>query len=96
MKIRPILDRVLVEPIEKEKQSKGGIILNATNNERPEIATVVAIGEGKNYEGEKVDINLKIKDKVLFNKYAGTSVTIENKEYMILKYSDVLAIIDKE
>lgn len=93
MEIKPILDRVLIEPIKKEKETKSGIILNSTSTERPEIGTVVSFGEGDIVDGEKVQIQLNKKDKVLFNKYAGTEVSLDDKEYIILKYCDILAVI---
>ena len=94
MEIKPILDRVLVEPIKKEKETKSGIILNSMGTERPELGTVVAFGEGGLVDGEKVEIKLNKKDKVLFNKYAGTEVSLDGKDYIILKYCDILAVIE--
>lgn len=94
MEIKPILDRVLVEPIKKEKETKSGIILNSMGTERPELGIVVAFGEGGLVDGEKVEIQLNKKDKVLFNKYAGTEVSLNGKDYIILKYCDILAVIE--
>lgn len=94
MKITPILDRVLIKPIKKEQETKSGIILNASSHEKPEIGTVVAIGSGDTQDGEKVEIKLNINDNVLFNKFAGTEVSLEGTEYIILKYCDILAVIN--
>lgn len=96
MKIKPILDRVLISPIKKEVETKSGIILGASSHERPDIGIVVAIGNGDTGAGEHVDINLNIGNKVLFNKFAGTELTLENEDYIILKYCDILAVLDKE
>lgn len=94
MNIKPILDRVLIEPIKKEKETKSGIILSSSSSERPELGIVVAFGSGKTTENEKIDFELKLKDKVLFNKYAGTEVSLDGKDYLILKYCDILAVIE--
>ncbi len=94
MKIKPILDRVLIEPKTQEKETKSGIILNATSTERPELGTVIALGSGKTCENENLDFEIKLKDKVLFNKYAGTEISLEGKNYLILKYCDILAVIE--
>lgn len=92
MKIKPLLDRVLLTPIKKETETKSGIILNASSHERPDLGTVVAVGCGDSPDGH-IDIKLEISDKVLFNKYAGTEITLEGKDYIIIKYCDILAII---
>ena len=96
MNITPILDRVLITPIKKELETKSGIILGASSHERPEIGKVVSIGTGNTCDGEHINIDLNIGDHVLFNKFAGTEITLENTDYIILKYCDILAIIDKE
>lgn len=96
MKIKPILDRVLLSPIKKEMETKSGIILGATSHERPELGEVVAIGSGDTCEGNHMNINLSIGNKVLFNKFAGTELSIENNEYIVIKYCDILAVLDKE
>lgn len=94
MKIKPLQDKVLIEPIEEDKKTQSGIILNSINHEKPEIGIVVAFGKGNIVDDEEIKIDLKENDKVLFNKYAGTEITLEGKEYIILKYCDILAIIE--
>lgn len=94
MTIKPILDRVLIEPKIKENETKSGIILNASSTERPELGIVVALGSGKTCENETIEFELKINDKVLFNKYAGTEISLDGKDYLILKYCDILAVIE--
>lgn len=94
MKIKPILDRVVIEPKQQEKETKSGIILNASSTERPELGIVVALGSGKTCENQNLSFEIKLKDKVLFNKYAGTEVSLDGKDYLILKYCDILAVIE--
>ena len=93
MNIKPLQDKILIEPIENDTTSQSGIILNSSNHEKPEIGKVVAIGNGKNDDGQNIEMEVKVDDKVLFNKYAGTEITLSGKEYMILKYCDILAIL---
>ena len=94
MNITPILDRVLIKPIKQETETKSGIILNATSHEKPEIGMVIAFGNGDTPDGDNVKIMLNINDKVLFNKYAGTEVNLDGTDYIILKYCDVLAVLN--
>ena len=87
---------MLITPIKKELETKSGIILGASSHERPEIGKVVAIGPGDTCDGKHINIDLCVGDQVLFNKFAGTELTLENTDYIILKYCDILAVIDKE
>ncbi len=87
--IKPLADRVLVEPEQAEEKTAGGIIIPDTAKEKPQKGTVVACGEGKKDE----PITVKTGDKVLYGKYAGTELTIEGKEYLIMRESDIYAII---
>jgi chaperonin GroES len=94
IKIKPLADRVVVQPLEETEQKKGSIIIPDTAKEKPQQGKVVAVGPGKvNDEGKKIALELKVGDKVLYGKYSGTEVTIEGKEYLILRESDVLAIV---
>ncbi|MBI4120108.1 MAG: co-chaperone GroES [Parcubacteria group bacterium] len=95
MKIRPLGDRVLLEPIREEKR-KGGIILPETvDKERPERGKVVAVGPGKKDEnGKLIPLNVKKGDKVLFTKYGPNEIKIDDKEYLIAREEDILAIIE--
>ena len=96
MKLKPLGDRVILEPITEEKKSKGGIILPETvDKERPEKGRVIAVGAGKLDEnGKRGPMNVKKGDNVLFTKYGPNEVKIEGKEYLIAKEEDILAIFD--
>jgi chaperonin GroES len=94
MNIKPLGDRVLVEPIEDKEQKKGGIIIPDSAKEKPQEGKVVAIGTGKRDEdGKLIPFNVKKGDKVLMPKYGGTEVKIDDKEYQIVREDDILAII---
>lgn len=95
--IKPLFDRVLIKPDEEtEKKTKSGIILATSTKEKPQTGIVVAVGEGGMVDGEKVEMKLKEKDRVLFTKYVGTEIKIDGKDYIILKQIDVLAIIEEK
>ncbi len=94
MNIKPLADRVVIKMTEAEETTKGGIILAAASKEKPQIAEVVAVGPGGIVDGEKVDMYLKVGDKVLLSKYAGTEVKVDDVEYTILRQSEVLAIVE--
>ena len=87
--IKPLADRVVIEPAQAEKKTSGGIIIPDTAKEKPQRGTIVAAGPGKKDE----PVTVKIGDVVLYGKYAGTEITIDGKDYLIMKESDVLAII---
>lgn len=95
MKIKPLGDRVLIEPLREEKR-KGGIILPETvDKERPERGKIVAVGPGKKDEnGKLIPMNVKKGDKVLFTKYGPNEIKVEDKEYLIAREEDILAIIE--
>ncbi|RMD94609.1 MAG: co-chaperone GroES [Calditrichaeota bacterium] len=94
MNIKPLADRVVVKPIEPEEQKQGGIIIPDTAKEKPQEGEVVAVGPGKITEnGNKIEMEVKKGDRVLYSKYAGTEVTIDGEEYLILRESDILAIV---
>ena len=94
MKIKPLADRVVVKPLEETEQKKGSIIIPDTAKEKPQQGQIVAVGPGKmSDEGKVVKMELKKGDKVLYGKYSGTEVTIDGDEYLIMRESDVLAII---
>lgn len=97
MKLRPLGDRLVVEPLEAEEKTKGGIILPDTAKEKPQEGKVVASGKGKLDEnGKTVAMEVKVGDKILYGKYSGTEITVEGKEYMILREEDVLAVVDEK
>lgn len=96
MKIRPLNDRVLVKRLEEEEKTKGGIIIPDTAKERPQEGEVVAVGNGKLLEdGRRVPLDIKVGDRVIFSKYAGTEVKIEGEEHLIMREDDILGIIEK-
>lgn len=94
MNIKPLADRVVVKMTEAEEVSKGGIILAGAAKEKPSVAEVVAVGQGGMVDGHEVKMELKVGDKVLVGKYAGTQVKLDGEEYTILRQSDVLAIVE--
>jgi len=94
IKLNPLADRVVVKPAEAEEQTKGGIILPDTAKEKPVEGTIVAAGPGKVADsGDLVKMTVNVGDKVLYGKYSGTEVTIEGEEYLIMRESDIFAII---
>jgi chaperonin GroES len=96
MKIRPLQDRVIVKRVEEEQKTKGGIIIPDTAKEKPIEGEVIAVGNGKVQEDGKVRaLDVKKGDRILFGKYAGTEVKIENVEHLILREDDILGVIEK-
>jgi chaperonin GroES len=94
LKLNPLADRVIVRPNEAEEKTKGGIILPDTAKEKPVEGTVVATGPGKVADdGKPVKMEVKVGDKVLYGKYSGTEVAIDGEEYLIMRESDIFAII---
>ena len=95
MKIRPLHDRVLVERLEEREVKKGGIIIPDTAKEKPQEGRVIAVGNGKvSDDGKKLPLDVKNGDKILFGKYSGSEVKLDDKEYLILREEDVLAILE--
>ena len=94
MKIIPLADRVVIKTVEAEETTKSGIILTAASQEKPSVAKVVAVGKGGVVDGHEVVMELKVGDKVLLSKYAGTEVKLDGEEYTIVRQSDVLAIVE--
>jgi chaperonin GroES len=93
--LKPLGSRLVVEPIEEEEVTSGGIVLPETAKEKPQKGTVLAIGPGdRNDKGERIPMDVKVGDKVLYAKYAGTEVKYNGKKLLILRESDVLAILD--
>lgn len=94
MKIKPLQDRILVERVEEEEKV-GGIIIPDTAKEKPQKGTIIAVGPGRKDEnGKLISIELKKGDTVLFNKYAGTEIKVEGKEYLLMREDDVMALVD--
>ena len=95
MKIRPLHDRILVRREEEKEAKKGGIIIPDSAKEKPQEGTVIAAGNGKVMEdGKKVSLDVKAHDRILFGKYSGSEVKIDDEEYLIMKEEDVLAILE--
>ena len=94
MKIQPLADRIMVKVLEAKEVTKGGIVLPDTAKEKPQEAEVIAVGKGKvSDEGKTIPPEVKVGDKILFGKYTGTEITLDGKEYLILKEEDILAIV---
>ena len=94
MKIKPLGDRILIKPSAADEKTKGGIILPDTAKEKPVVGEVVAIGPGrKSDEGKVILPEVKVGDKVLYGKYSGTETTIDGQEYLIMRESDVFAVV---
>ncbi len=92
--VKPLADRVLVEPVEKEETTASGIVLPETAKEKPQEGLVLAVGPGRLMDnGERAPMEVKAKDKVLFAKYAGTELKMGDKKYLLLKESDILAVL---
>ena len=95
MKIRPLHDRILVKRMEEQEVRRGGIIITDTAKEKPQEGKVVAAGNGKvSEEGKKIPLDVKAGDRILFGKYSGNEVKIEDEEYIIMREEDVLAILE--
>ena len=94
MKLTPLADRVILKMVEPEETTKGGIILTGAAKEKPTIAAVLSVGPGGTVDGKDVVMTVKVGDKVITDKYAGTKVTLDEVEYIIVKQSDILAIVE--
>jgi chaperonin GroES len=93
-KITPLGDRVIVKPKEAEETTKGGIILPDTVKEKPIEGSIVAVGPGKYEDGKMVEMTVKVGDTVLYGKYGGTEITVEDDEYLIMRESDIFGIVN--
>ncbi len=92
--IKPLADRVLIKMIESEETTKSGIILSAGAKEKPQIAEVIAVGPGGMVDGKEVKMNIQKGEHIIVNKYAGTEVKYEGQEYIIVRQSDILAVVE--
>jgi chaperonin GroES len=94
MNVKPLEDRILLKPMEAEQKTAGGIIIPDNAKEKPQKGEVVAVGPGKTSDkGQKIEMSLKKGDRVLYGKYSGTEISIDGEDYLILRESDVLAIL---
>ncbi len=92
--VKPLSDRVVVKPLEESEQMRGGLYIPDTAKEKPSQGEVVAVGPGKvSDEGARLEMDVKVGDRVLYGKYSGTDVTLDGHEYLILRESDILAVI---
>lgn len=94
MKIKPLGDRVVIKMLEMEETTKSGIVLPGTAKEKPQVAEVVAVGPGGVVDGKEIKMELKVGDRVLMSKYAGTEVKFDGQEYTILRQNDILAVVE--
>ncbi|MCX7641720.1 MAG: co-chaperone GroES [Elusimicrobiales bacterium] len=93
--IVPLADRVIIKPLEQKEIKKGGIIIPDTAKEKPQEGEIVAVGKGKTTEdGKLIPLEVKVGDKVLYGKYAGTEIKINDEEYLIMREEDILAIVN--
>jgi chaperonin GroES len=92
--IKPLADRVVVKPLDEEQETRGGLYIPDTAKEKPQQGEIVAVGPGRvSDDGARIEMELKTGDKVLYGKYSGTEVTVSGEEYLILRETDVLAVI---
>lgn len=94
MKLVPLGDRVVLTMVAAEETTKSGIVLPGSAKEKPQTAEVVAVGPGGNVDGKEVTMQVKVGDKVIFSKYAGTEVKLDGVEYIIVKQNDILAVVE--
>ncbi len=94
MNLKPLADRVVLKHLEAEEKTKGGIILSTGAKEKPQEAEVLAVGPGETVDGKLIPMEVKIGDKVIYSKYSGTEVKIDGQEYVIVRQSDILAIVE--
>jgi len=94
MKIKPLGDRVVIKNLEAEETTRGGIILTNAAKEKPVMAEVLAVGPGGNVDGKEITMNVQVGEKVIYSKYAGTEVKLDGEEYIIVRQSDILAVVE--
>ena len=94
MKLKPLGDRVVIQQLEAEEMTKSGIVLPGTAKEKPQEANVIAVGPGGVIDGKEIKMEVKVGDRVIYSKYAGTEVKHADEEYIIVKQSDILAIVE--
>lgn len=94
MNIKPLFDRIVIEPLETEEKTKSGIVLLAKDQEKPQMARVTAVGPGGQVDGKEVKMVVKVGDTVLYSKYAGSEFKVDNKTFTVMRQSDVLAVVE--
>lgn len=94
MKIRPLFDRVVIKSCEVEETTKSGLVLTGNAKEKPQMAEVIAVGPGGVVDGKDVTMSVNVGDKVIYSKYAGNEVKLDGEEYIIVRQSDILAVVE--
>lgn len=94
MKIKPLADRVVIKLVEEEETTKGGLILSGSAKEKPQVAEVIAVGPGGNVDGKEITMHVSAGQKVIYSKYAGTEVKVDGQELIIVRQSDILAVVE--
>ena len=94
MTLKPLADRVVIKRLEAEETTKGGIILTAAAKEKPDLSVVVAVGPGGLVDGKEVTMQVEVGSKVIYSKYSGTEVKLDGEEYIIVRQSDILAVVE--
>lgn len=94
MNIKPLGDRVVIKVLESEETTKSGIVLPGTAKEKPMQGEILAVGSGEMVEGKKIPLEVKVGDRVIYSKYAGTEVKMDGNEYLVIRQSDILAILE--
>lgn len=95
MKLKPLFDRVVILPEQKENVTSSGIILPGSSQEMPQIGKIIAVGDGESLELDRVKMKVKVGDKVLYNKYAGSEIKLDGKTYIIMRQIDLVGVIDE-
>lgn len=95
MNVRPLHDRIVIRRIEEKETVKGGIIIPDTAKEKPQEGEVIAVGKGKREKGELIPLDVKVGDRILFGKYSGTEIKLDNNEYLIIREDEVLGVIEQ-
>ena len=94
MHVKPLADRVVIKPNTAEEKTKGGIIIPDTAKERPVVGEIVAVGPGrKGYDGKLIPVEVKVGDKVMYGKYSATEITVEGQDYLVMRESDIIAVV---
>ncbi|MDL2273331.1 co-chaperone GroES [Oscillospiraceae bacterium OttesenSCG-928-G22] len=94
MTLKPLADRVVIKMLESEETTKSGIILTGSAKEKPQVAEIIAVGPGGNVDGKDIVMQVKVGQKVIMSKYSGTEVKVDGEEYIIVRQSDLLAIVE--
>ncbi len=94
MNIKPLCDRVVIKMVESEETTKSGIVLPGSAKEKPQMAEVLAVGPGGVVDGKEVKMEVAVGDKIIYSKYAGTEVKLDGEEYIIVRQSDILAVVE--